>query len=215
MKKQIVEQIEKMSGRYSPYTIFSDWVEMMAISIQNTCQQVHDSLWKQREKDYMDICGRYEKKEIIAFGEMMGMLVITLDEQGPRDILGEIYMESGCGSKYTGQFFTPWHLSLLSAKLMDFSNDKVHTVNEPSCGGGGMILAVAAVMKERGIDYQKMLKVVAQDLDWKAVYMTYVQLSLLGINGIVTQGNTLAEPNIEKYPRYRIFRTPANMGALI
>ena len=215
MKKQIVEQIEKMSGRYSPYTIFSDWVEMMAISIQNTCQQVHDSLWKQREKDYMDICGRYEKKEIIAFGEMMGMLVITLDEQGPRDILGEIYMESGCGSKYTGQFFTPWHLSLLSAKLMDFSNDKVHTVNEPSCGGGGMILAVAAVMKERGIDYQKMLKVVAQDLDWKAVYMTYVQLSLLGINGIVTQGNTLAEPNIEEYPRYRIFRTPANMGALI
>ena len=70
-------------------------------------------------------------------------------------------------------------------------------------------------MKERGIDYQKMLKVVAQDLDWKAVYMTYVQLSLLGINGIVTQGNTLEEPNIEKYPRHRIFRTPANMGALI
>lgn len=215
MKKQIVEQIEKMSGRYSPYNIFSDWVEMMAISIQNTCQQVHNSLWKQREKDYMDICGRYEKKEIIAFGEMMGMLVITLDEQGPRDVLGEIYMESGCGSKYTGQFFTPWHLSLLSAKLMDFSNDKVYTVNEPSCGGGGMILAVAAVMKERGIDYQKMLKVVAQDLDWKAVYMTYVQLSLLGINGIVTQGNTLEEPNIEEYPRHRIFRTPANMGALI
>lgn len=70
MKKQIVEQIEKMSGRYSPYNIFSDWVEMMALSIQNTCQQVHDSIWEQREKNYMDICGRYEKKEIMAFGEM-------------------------------------------------------------------------------------------------------------------------------------------------
>lgn len=78
-----------------------------------------------------------------------------------------------------------------------------------------MILAVAAVMKKRNIDYQKNLKVVAQDLDWKAVYMTYVQISLLGINGIVAQGNTLADPDIGKYPPNRILRTPANMGVLL
>ena len=214
MKKQIVEQIEKMSGRYSPYSIFSDWVEMMALCIQNACSP-HDDNWNYREKMYLDICKRYEKKEIITLGDMMGMLAITLEEQGPHDILGEIYMESGCGSKYTGQFFTPWHLSLLTAEMADFPKDEVHTVNEPSCGGGGMILAVAAVMKKRNIDYQKNLKVVAQDLDWKAVYMTYVQISLLGINGIVAQGNTLADPDIGKYPPNRILRTPANMGVLL
>lgn len=41
---------------------------------------------------------------------------------------------------------------------------------------------------------------VCQDLDWTAVYMCYVQLSLFGVKAIVAQGNTLSEPYTANHP---------------
>ena len=78
-----------------------------------------------------------------------------------------------------------------------------------------MIIAAAKVLKERGLNYQRCMKVVGQDLDWRGVYMAYVQLSLLGIDAIVVQGNTLAEPYVEGYDRSRMLRTPMNMGVIL
>ena len=78
-----------------------------------------------------------------------------------------------------------------------------------------MIIAAAKVLKDRGINYQKCMRVVAQDLDWKAVYMCYVQLSLLGINAVVVQGNTLTDPDWMLRPPECIFRTPNRMGMMI
>ena len=143
------------------------------------------------------------------------MLAETLETE-MTDVLGQIYMESGMGSKSSGQFFTPYHLSKLCAELSMIKpneNGKYY-INEPSCGGGGMIIAVASVLKERGVNYQKDMKVVAQDLDWKGVYMCHLQLSLLGIKAICVQGNTLTEPYIRGYSKERVLYTPAEMGAL-
>jgi hypothetical protein len=78
-----------------------------------------------------------------------------------------------------------------------------------------MIIAAAAILQRKELNYQNCIKAVAQDLDWIAVYMCYVQLSLLGIDAVVVQGNTLTEPYTDNYPRSRIFRTPRNMGLLI
>lgn len=38
-------------------------------------------------------------------------------EKTTGDVLGEIYMESGCGNKSTGQFFTPFHVSQLCSDI--------------------------------------------------------------------------------------------------
>ena len=78
-----------------------------------------------------------------------------------------------------------------------------------------MIIAAAAVLKERGIDYQKRMDVIAQDLDWRGVYMCYLQLSLLGISAVCVQGDSLCEPYKKGYPPERILYTPAKKGALI
>ena len=51
--------------------------------------------------------------------------------------------------------------------------------------------------------------------DYKEIYMTYTQLSLIGIDAIVVQGDTLLEPYTDNYPRSRVFRTLRNMGGLI
>lgn len=216
-KKEIIKKIRSMSGRYSAYDIFSDWVAMCAISIQNSCYLIQNNIWQQRERQYMDIFKKYEPEEIQIMAEMFGLLVEAFEE-GMSDILGEIYMESGCGNKNTGQFFTPYHLSVAVAQTgLPHDVDEEHPLllNEPSTGGGGMIIAAAQVLRDRGLNYQRCMDVVAQDLDWKGVYMTYVQLSLLGIKATVVQGNTLGEPYVKGYPAERVFYTPAKMGLLL
>ena len=130
------------------------------------------------------------------------------------------YMMSDCGSKATGQFFTPYHLSYLIASLgygdriEELTDGEMIEVSEPATGGGGMMIAIAQVMEEKGKDYRKQLHVVAQDLDWNGVYMTYIQLSLLGVKAIVVQGDSLCEPYKLGYDEKRVFRTPAEMGVI-
>lgn len=215
-KKEIVKLIQNMSGRVSPYNIFSDWIEISALAIQNACYLVHNSLWQKREDQYKAIINKYTLEEQNKLVDMFNLLWIAFEEK-TSDILGEIYMESGCGNKNTGQFFTPYHLSLATAELAipdDYDGSYKLSFNEPSCGGGGMMIAASQILKNKGFNYQKCMKVVCQDLDWKGVYMTYIQLSILGIDAIVVQGDTLCDPCREGYPAERVFRTPKNMGVI-
>lgn len=217
-KKKIIATINAMSGRYAPYNIFSDWIEMCSLAIQNQVTFVHSKIWKQREEQYLDIAKRYTEKELDKFAEMFVLLGDALTEN-MSDVLGEIYMEAGMGSKYTGQFFTPFHLSELCARMnitqeVIAKNERI-TLNEPSCGGGCMVIAACKVLHDAGFDYQRKLDVVAQDLDWKGVYMTYLQLSLIGCRAIVVQGDTLMDPYRDGYPPERIMRTPAKMGLFL
>ena len=217
-KKDIIKYINSISGRYSPYEVYSDWIQCSALSIENPLHLSHDSIWEERERLYLGTIAKYEKKEQVAFVEMSAMLVETL-KNTMSDVLGRIFMESGIGSKSTGQFFTPYPVSLAAAKLvlthLKPDEQGVYHVYEPSCGGGGMIIALAQVLKEKGWNYRRCMKVVAQDLDWKGVYMTYLQLSLLGIHAIVVQGNGLVEPYRKGYPESRIFRTPMARGVCL
>ena len=175
----------------------------------------HSKIWQEREKSYKDLMSRYELEERRKLRDMFHLLAQALDEE-IGDVLGEIYMEAGMGSKYTGQFFTPFHLSELCARMnltetIENYSGEVIALNEPSCGGGGMIIAAVKVLLDAGINPQECLRVVAQDLDWKGVYMCYLQLSLLGIRAVVVQGNTLSDPYRHGYPPERTLITPAEM----
>ena len=219
---KLIEAIGGMSGRYSGYQIFSDWVEMCALSISNSCHVIHGKLWQKREQRYLDLAKRYTPEELEQFAQMLGYLIMAMEED-MRDVLGEVYMRAGLGNKITGQFFTPFHLSELCARVcvdiqkIDPKSTEPITLSEPSCGGGGMIIATAKVLRNNGINFQRRLRVVAQDLDWKGVYMTYLQLSLLGIQARVVQGDTLCNPyDPERTPRSHILETPAYMmGGLL
>ena len=216
----IIESIQKISGQHTPYQVFSDWVSMTAIALQNNCKFIHDKIWEYREEIYLSTQKRYNKQEMVRMGEMTGALALLLEEK-KCDALGAIYMKSGCGNKNTGQFFTPYHLSYLNAgliyenELKNIDENDIFEVYEPSTGGGGMMIALAQILEEKGINYQKRLHVVAQDLDWNGVFMTYIQLALLGIKAIVVQGDSLAEPYKRGYDERRVFRTPSEMGMLL
>lgn len=215
---EIIKIIEKMTGKYSAYTIFRDWVECSALAVHNSSLFIHNQLWISREEQYKNVIKKYDYEEQIKFSEMLSLLTEALGES-IEDVLGEVYMKSGCYSKQLGQFFTPYHLAKLMSDMAvtgDVDENQIITVNEPSTGGGANIIALARSLKERGINYQKCLRVTAQDLDWLAVYMSYLQFSLLGISAEVVQGDSLMEPYIHgNYPQNRVFYTPARMGVLL
>ena len=220
-KRDIAKAIIQMACKYSSYEIFTDWIRCMALSISNIVTPFHGQVWKERERAYCDTMNKYTLEERIRLCELTGWLVETLEE-GPDDVLGKIYMDAGMGSKSAGQFFTPFHLSELTARMAiqpyieDYRKGEKRTINEPSCGGGAMIIAVAKILKEEGLNYQKLMDVVAQDIDWKGVYMCYVQLSLLGISAICVQGDTLMHPyDKDRTERSHILYTPARMGVLL
>lgn len=216
-KKELISKINRIAGRYSAYEVYTDWIRCMALSISNSCQLIHNKVWQDREQMYLDTIRKYTPEEQKLLSSMLELLALALEEQ-MEDVLGDIYMKSGMGSSAAGQFFTPYHLSRACAELVTYEFDEKGkiTINEPSCGGGGMIIGAADVIKQRGHDYQQVMEVVAQDLDWKGVYMTYVQLSLLGISAICVQGDTLARPFIPgETDDSHILYTPRKAGLIV
>lgn len=211
---ELQRMILSMAGKYTAYKIFTDWIECTSLAVSNTLQQIHDKVWEKREKQYQAIMEEYTKEERAKFPELTAWLIEELEDD-PRDVLGEVFMRSGMGSDAGGQFFTPFNISQMMAELAVKAEDETVTLSEPSCGSGGSIIAAALALKEKGIDYQSTMKVVAQDLDWRCVHMCYVQLSFLGIDALCVQGDTLCDPYRKGYPRERILRTPKNMGALL
>lgn len=212
--REIIDMITGMSGGYPPYVVFSDWVQMMALSISNWCEIGKGPVYQKREKQYLETISKYEGNEA-KFSKMMALLTESMEEK-PQDILGKIYMQGGFGNSGTGQFFTPYHLSELAASVGLSEYDGGHVLmNEPSCGGGGLIIATAMELKRLGYNYQSKMDVIAQDLDWKGVYMTYVQLSILGIRATVVQGDTLRNIGISHADPESVFHTPARKGLLI
>lgn len=190
MKKKIIEKIQKMAGEYSVYAIFDDWISMFGIATAQAVDYKDD-----REKLYMQIAGKHTRERLEKFCELNGMLIDAFEKE-MSDILGYIYMNLELGSSRTGQFFTPYHLCQVMARMAykNAGDKELYTCNEPSCGGGGNIIAFAEELKKQGIDYQTRMKAVCQDIDVRAVYMTYVQCSYYGIPAIVFQSDTLRDP---------------------
>ena len=105
------------------------------------------------------------------------------------------------GDQWKGQFFTPYCICKAMAKLN--SNEQIEqeivekgwiSVNDPACGAGALLLAFANEVRERGINYQERVLFIAQDIDYLAGMMCYIQLSLLGCPGYVVVADTLAHP---------------------
>ena len=215
--EEIMKIITSMSGKYSVTFIFDDFIKMVAISLSNSTDIIHTKVWQEREQQYTSIISKYTNEEFKNFVKILGILVNLFDEK-IHDYLGEIYMKCEMGNSRTGQFFTPFNLSELTVKLSTDNIEKIKqtddiiTLNEPACGGGGLILAYLKILKDNNINYQKRVKIIAQDLDFRSVYMTYIQLSLVGARAKIVQGDTLSELNVND--RKCIFYTPMWKGLL-
>lgn len=147
--KYIIDNINRMAGKYTPHQVFADWVEMSALSIAQSIDPDEE-----REEAFFGIARKYSEDDFFTLGCMLGRLSFLL-ENGIDDYLGKIYMELSTGNSHTGQFFTPFHVCKMIAgvALADYKGG-IEYLNEPSSGGGANILAYAKVMREKGYNYQ-------------------------------------------------------------
>jgi hypothetical protein len=193
-QKEFVKLLSANAHRHRKQEVFRDFCELAALSISNS---VDRRQFDAREARYMDIVKRYNVDEVARFPQMMGHVVNSL-ENGFHDCLGQLFMSLELGDHWKGQFFTPYELCHLMGSLGAgdvrpiIEQNGFFTANEPASGAGAMIIGLANAIHDQGLNFQQCMHVTAQDLDETAVHMTYIQLSLLHIPGVVIHGNSLA-----------------------
>ena len=204
LQRDINALLNDMAYEHPRYEVISDFFEMSAIAIRNAVS--YDSQRAEYEKRYADVAKKYTKKQIQAFSMALARfqdeITLTINGGAPfRDWAGELYMESGTYNANFGQFFTPYALSKMTAmvgtgidaikaKIAEDSN-YIMTIQEPTVGAGGMIVAAMEFLRSNGINYSWNCFVDCGDIDARCFFMTYLTLSLLGVPAVVRLGDAL------------------------
>ena len=170
---------------------FSDFLEMSHIALAQPFYK--DAKMEER---YLEVAGKYKKDELEKYARMLAITAEALAEKH-HDFLGEVFMGNEMGDAYKGQFFTPYQISSFMAQinLLDIEEHIKQkgwfSMIEPTCGSGGMVIACAEAITQKGYTPSKVMACQAQDIDSLCSKMAYIQLSLLDIPARVVLGNSL------------------------
>lgn len=199
---------EQTRSQYTLQEVWADWVRLASNSFISACSM--GEVKAKAEADYLKVVKRYDRKAVDAFCEMLAVLVTALELGGPQDFLGEVYMSLELGSKHHAQFFTPYALCQLNARMVlgdvDPEQDLIRA-HEPACGSGGMIIALFERLLELSEDQrnrnpQTNFYVQAWELNETTARMAYLQFNLLGIPATIVCGNSLS---LEVYATWHTF----------
>ena len=108
------------------------------------------------------------------------------------------------GDKSNSQFFTPYHVCELMAKVTEEDvaavvKEKGYiTINDFCCGAGATLIAAINEARKQlekvNLNFQNHVLVVAQDIDEIVALMCYIQLSLLGVAAYIKVGDVFTQP---------------------
>lgn len=206
-RKNFIKLLEKVAYRFSQWNVFSDFLQLAALSLSNSADVFHiandKKTWDEREENYLQIINKYNKQEQEIFPQMFAELTLELEDACKsryRDVLGEIFHELNFHDKWKGQFFTPQNVSDLIGKVtLDDGEIKAKlkergfiTINEPCCGAGSILYGAMNAMKELNLNPCKQVLIYATDIDLRCVSMCYIQLSLYGVPAVVIQKDALS-----------------------
>lgn len=210
-KQRFLDGLKILERTRNPYEVWSDTVSLFAIALSNTSivplkrtSEEFKTIWENREKEYLRIINKYDKKEQKLFPQMLALLVEELEENPNQDLLGGIYMLAGISNNKAGQFFTPYSVcELMSGVTFDRKalGKEVHkkgyvSINDCACGAGATLVSAIQTCKDmfKKYNFQNHVYFVGQDIDITCVHMCYIQLALQGVAGYVIHGDTLTEP---------------------
>ena len=194
--REFIKILEGIKPSKHSYETFSDWLVIASDSLY---------AWKKDaavEEEYAEIANGYTPQELDKHGQLLGITVNALEDVMKAvtgyDFLGEVFMAADLGNSRNGQFFTPYHISFMMAKMLygntESFNRRVGKICDPCCGAGGMLIASAMALKElNGSNYQKDFLYVGQDIDARCARMAFIQTSLMGLPAVITCGNSLTD----------------------
>ncbi len=114
--KEFAKVFEQLIYRHSSWKVWQDFVDLCAISISNAVDK-REAVWETREKAYMSIKGSYTDDEFSVFVSLFSITIHALEDNPAQDFLGELYMKLNFGNGWKGQFFTPFHISEMMARM--------------------------------------------------------------------------------------------------
>lgn len=197
--QQFISELQNLDRSKNISTVFADFTTLSLCSLEQLFYRSPNL-----EQRYKNTTCDYTKEQAEKFSKLLALLVMGLEEKY-QDFLGQVFSELNLGNSNKGQFFTPYHVIKMMAEInfIDMKNElntkDFITLSEPCCGSGGMIIAYAETMKDKGYNYQHQLYVEAVDIDEICFKMTYIQLSLLGISAKVIRGDSLTMRYFEVY----------------
>ena len=217
-QKNFLKIFNSLTGKHSRWEIWEDFVTLTAIEISNSTDKVNAP---ERTKMYQTIVSKYSAKEREGMAEMLGEVIMGMEQNPDQDFLGSLYMMCELGNDHAGQFFTPYDVCRCMVEISGGSdpaaeNAGFFSVSDPACGAGALLIAFANLCRRKNICYHDKVLFVAQDIDLIAGLMCYIQLSFLGCAGYVVIGNTITEPStaydrrglLPAGPQSRIWYTP-------
>ena len=194
--------------------VFRDFVSLAARELDMARIRSPENIGESRR-----ICERYKPDDISGFKKLFCLMVTALEARF-HDFLGSLLMKLELGASEMAQFFTPYHLQQLMARMLSQDAPAVVarqgfiTVDEPACGSAGMIVAWAECMLEAGLNPSEHLYTRCNDIDPMVSDIAFIQLSLLGIPAEVITGNTLTlKANRVRYtPVYYLNNWPERLA---
>lgn len=202
--KEILKIFESLRYKRDLWSLYSDFLEMLAIAISNSAERFFlPGSYEKREQRYLSLAKTYDKYELLKMSEAFNLFVklqdYNLESTGAKDILGGLLMKLGLGDKWAGQFFTPNHVTNFMAKMVYRAEDLKAEIekkgfvyaSDPAVGGGVTMIGLLNALLDYGLNPQKYLFIECGDLDKRACFMTYIQLATLGIPAIVKNQDTL------------------------
>lgn len=211
-QKELRNVFQSMAERYGRYRVWSDFITMSACAISNVCDP---RFRDEREQMYQSIVKRYTESEVDQMARMLALVTLALRENPEQDFLGETFSLLNLYDEWKGQFFTPYHVgAFMSAINMPDVSEQLQTkeyvtVNDCCCGAGCLLIAFANQAKNINEDFFKRIIFVAQDLDYTAAMMCYIQLTVLGCKAVVKVGNSLTDPFVyEDLDTDKVWYTP-------
>ncbi|MBJ0208934.1 N-6 DNA methylase [Escherichia coli] len=190
-RRQFVAVFMDTARNLRRWEVFSDFITLAASELDMARIRTPENLERSRE-----ICAKYGESDISNFHALFSLMVCALEAKF-HDFLGTIFMELELGDDRNGQYFTPYNVQSLLAKLLRPDVDETIrregfvTVSDPASGAAGMIVAYAEYLLEAGYNPAEHMFGSCIDIDPIAADMAFIQLSLLGIPAEVVTGNTL------------------------
>ncbi|WP_436715426.1 N-6 DNA methylase [Roseiconus lacunae] len=175
---ELFEQVARKTG-HGRGRVFSDFLTVMRCALAGGTmeEEYHETIGK----GYTE--GEPGTRGIDTLKTAIHLLIGAMEDAG-QDVLGDMFQDAITYGE-NGQFFTPDSVCTVMAGLT-VPNERTadrRTVNDPACGSGRQLLAVAK--------NQPHWEFTGQDVDHRCVQMTAINMGLNGLRGWAVWQNTL------------------------
>jgi len=159
------------------YDLYRDWLEAVWAFLNIPAEP----------EAYKKTLDRYTREQGEELGRLFSLYAQAAEELRFQDILGELFMQLDLKSVRAGQFFTPWHIAEMMARMQFGPKPFQETVErqgyvsvmDPAVGSGVMLLAFAKVVHDAlGWDGLAKLRLYGTDIDERCILMCRIQLRM-------------------------------------